>query len=185
MIGLPKGSLEEATRTLFAKAGFKISVSSRSYRPIIDDPDLDGRLVRAQEISRYVDHGYFDCGLTGHDWILENDSDVVEVCELAYSKATSRPTRWVLAVPNESSVQKPEDLAGGDAAHNASELARVFTGEDKGPHRDALLMSTSLVLEVQGMAHDAMHGVELANAALDAGNAAALLDRLRAHFEQP
>ena len=86
MIGLPKGSLDEATRALFAKAGYRISVSSRSYRPVFDDPDLDGRLVRAQEISRYVDHGFFDCGLTGEDWILENESDVVEVCDLIYSR---------------------------------------------------------------------------------------------------
>lgn len=112
MIGLPKGSLEEATRTLFAKAGFKISVSSRSYRPVIDDPDLDGRLVRAQEISRYVDHGYFDCGLTGHDWILENESDVVEVCDLIYSRASTEKSRWIIAVPEDSEIQRVEDLAG-------------------------------------------------------------------------
>lgn len=112
MIGLPKGSLEEATRALFSKAGFKISVSSRSYRPVIDDPDLDGRLVRAQEISRYVDHGYFDCGLTGHDWILENESDVVEVCDLIYSRASTAKSRWVIAVPEASSIQNVEDLGG-------------------------------------------------------------------------
>jgi ATP phosphoribosyltransferase len=112
MIGLPKGSLEEATRMLFSKAGFKISVSSRSYRPVIDDPDLDGRLVRAQEISRYVDHGYFDCGLTGHDWILENESDVVEVCDLIYSRASTTKSRWVIAVPEDSPIQCVEDLEG-------------------------------------------------------------------------
>jgi ATP phosphoribosyltransferase len=112
MIGLPKGSLEEATRTLFSKAGFKISVNTRSYRPVIDDPDLDGRLVRAQEISRYVDHGYFDCGLTGHDWILENESDVVEVCDLVYSRASTAKSRWVIAVPEASPVQCVEDLGG-------------------------------------------------------------------------
>ncbi|HEX9785750.1 MAG TPA: ATP phosphoribosyltransferase, partial [Opitutaceae bacterium] len=89
MIGLPKGSLEEATRALFARAGYRITVSSRSYRPSFDDPELDGRLVRAQEVSRYVEHGFFDCGLTGHDWILENESDVVEVCDLIYSKAST------------------------------------------------------------------------------------------------
>ena len=122
MIGLPKGSLEEATRVLFSKAGFKISVSSRSYRPVIDDPDLDGRLVRAQEISRYVDHGYFDCGLTGHDWILENESDVVEVCDLVYSRASTAKSRWVIAVPDASPVQCVEDLGG---KRIATELVRT------------------------------------------------------------
>ena len=87
MLGLPKGSLQDATIKLFGKAGFNISVSARSYRPSIDDEQLDGRFVRAQEVSRYVEHGYFDCGLTGQDWVRENDSDVVEVCDLVYSRA--------------------------------------------------------------------------------------------------
>src|SRR6185369_4317001 len=87
MLGLPKGSLEESTKNLFAKAGWKITTSSRSYRPVIDDPELDGRFIRAQEVSRYVEHGFFDCGLTGQDWVKENESDVVEVCELIYSRA--------------------------------------------------------------------------------------------------
>lgn len=112
MIGLPKGSLEESTRSLFAKAGFKITVNSRSYRPVIDDPELDCRLVRAQEVSRYVQHGFFDCGLTGYDWIRENESDVVEVCDLIYSKASTQKSRWVLAVPESSPVRRAEDLAG-------------------------------------------------------------------------
>ena len=112
MIGLPKGSLEESTKNLFAKAGFKITTSSRSYRPSIDDPELDGRFVRAQEVSRYVEHGFFDCGLTGQDWILENNSDVVDVCDLIYSKASSQKSRWVLCVPEASSVQCAEDLEG-------------------------------------------------------------------------
>ena len=89
MLGLPKGSLEESTKNLFAKAGWKITTSSRSYRPSIDDPELDGRFIRAQEVSRYVEHGFFDCGLTGHDWVRENGSDVVEVCELVYEDATT------------------------------------------------------------------------------------------------
>ena len=89
MLGLPKGSLEESTIALFGKAGWKITKSSRSYKPSIDDPELDGRFVRAQEISRYVEQGFFDCGLTGYDWIIENNSDVVEVCDLVYSKATA------------------------------------------------------------------------------------------------
>lgn len=112
MIGLPKGSLEEATRSLFARAGYKITVSSRSYRPSFDDPELDGRLVRAQEVSRYVEHGFFDCGLTGHDWILENESDVVEVCDLIYSKASTLKSRWVIAVPEASDIRTVKDLAG-------------------------------------------------------------------------
>ena len=112
MVGLPKGSLEESTKNLFAKAGFKITVNSRSYRPVIDDPELDCRMVRAQEMSRYVEHGFFDCGLTGYDWIQENESQVVEVCDLIYSKASTQKSRWVLAVPENSSVQKAEDLAG-------------------------------------------------------------------------
>ena len=98
MLGLPKGSLEESTRNLFAKAGWKITSNSRSYRPAIDDPELDARFVRAQEVSRYVEHGFFDCGLTGLDWIKENESDVVEVCDLIYSKASAAKSRWVLCV---------------------------------------------------------------------------------------
>ena len=101
MLGLPKGSLEESTIKLFAKAGYKISKSSRSYRPAIDDEELDGRFVRAQEISRYVEHGFFDCGLTGYDWVVENNADVVEVCDLVYSRASRRKSRWVLAVPED------------------------------------------------------------------------------------
>ena len=112
MLGLPKGSLEESTKNLFAKAGWKISTSSRSYKPSIDDPELDGRFVRAQEVSRYVEQGFFDCGLTGHDWVQENESDVVEVCDLIYSRASTLKSRWVLCVPESSPVQKPEELAG-------------------------------------------------------------------------
>lgn len=112
MLGLPKGSLEESTKTLFAKAGWKISTRSRSYRPSIDDAELDGRFVRAQEVSRYVESGFFDCGLTGWDWVRENESDVVEVCDLIYSRASTLKSKWVLCVPEDSPVQKAEDLAG-------------------------------------------------------------------------
>lgn len=112
MLGLPKGSLEESTKNLFAKAGFKITTSSRSYRPSIDDPELDGRFIRAQEVSRYVEHGFFDCGLTGQDWILENESDVVDVCDLIYSKASAQKSRWVLCVPEASPIKSASDLAG-------------------------------------------------------------------------
>jgi len=112
MLGLPKGSLEESTRGLFAKAGWRITTDSRSYRPSIDDPELDGRFVRAQEVSRYVEHGFFDCGLTGLDWIQENGSDVVEVCDLIYSRASVTKSRWVLCVTEDSPVRVPGDLAG-------------------------------------------------------------------------
>jgi ATP phosphoribosyltransferase len=112
MLGLPKGSLEESTKNLFAKAGWKITTSSRSYRPAIDDPELDGRFIRAQEVSRYVEHGFFDCGLTGHDWVQENGSDVVDVCDLVYSKVSTQKSRWVLCVPEGSPVKTAADLAG-------------------------------------------------------------------------
>ena len=111
-IALPKGSLEEATYQLFKKAGFSISVSSRSYFPAIDDPDLEVILFRPQEMSRYIEDGIVDCGLTGHDWILENESQVVELCELKYSKRTRNPIRWVLAVHNDSPFKTIKDLQG-------------------------------------------------------------------------
>ena len=100
-IGLPSGSLQESTLDLFAKAGYQITGSKRSYKPAVDDPELEIRLLRAQEISRYVEHGYLDCGITGKDWIEENNSDVELIEKLEYSKATSSPTRWVLVVPKE------------------------------------------------------------------------------------
>ena len=131
MLGLPKGSLEESTKSLFAKAGWKITASSRSYTPTIDDPELDGRFVRAQEVSRYVEHGFFDCGLTGLDWIKENESDVVEVCDLIYSKASVRKSRWVLCVPEDSSIQRPEDLAGKRVATELVGTVRRYFAEKK------------------------------------------------------
>ncbi len=111
-IGIPKGSLQDSTVDLFARAGYKLVINDRSYFPQIDDPQLQAVMFRAQEMSRYVEDGVIDIGITGKDWITENKSDVHEVCELTYSKATSKPARWVLAVPEESSVQKAEDLAG-------------------------------------------------------------------------
>jgi ATP phosphoribosyltransferase len=111
-IALPKGSLEEATYNLFKRAGFKINVSARSYIPSIDDPEIEVVLFRPQEMSRYVEEGIVDCGLTGHDWITENASDVVELCELQYSKRTSNPVRWVLAVHESSSFKSVKDLKG-------------------------------------------------------------------------
>ena len=111
-MGLPKGSLQEAALAKMAKAGFNIQVSSRSYIPYVDDEQLAVRLIRAQEISRYVAHGYLDCGITGHDWVVENGSDVHEVAEFLFSKATRQPARWVLAVPEESPIRTPKDLQG-------------------------------------------------------------------------
>jgi ATP phosphoribosyltransferase len=111
-IALPKGSLEEATYNLFKRAGFKINVNARSYIPSIDDPEIEVVLFRPQEMSRYIEDGIVDCGLTGHDWIVENDSDVVELCELQYSKRTSNPVRWVLAVHETSPFKSVKDLNG-------------------------------------------------------------------------
>lgn len=111
-IALPKGSLEEATYQLFKKAGFNISVGSRSYFPSVDDRELEVILFRPQEMSRYIEDGIIDCGLTGHDWILENESSVVELCELQYSKRTRNPVRWVLAVHADSPFKTVKDLEG-------------------------------------------------------------------------
>ncbi|MGA2864126.1 MAG: ATP phosphoribosyltransferase [Verrucomicrobiota bacterium] len=110
--GLPQGSLQEATIEKMAKAGFNISVSPRSYIPYVDDQQLELRLIRAQEISRYVEHGFLDCGITGHDWIQENGSRVHEVGELQFNKATRQAARWVLAVPEDSPIKSVKDLAG-------------------------------------------------------------------------
>tara|TARA_R110002096_G_scaffold67332_10_gene163391 strand:- start:12162 stop:13046 length:885 start_codon:yes stop_codon:yes gene_type:complete len=118
-LGLPKGSLQDATLNLFEKAGFNIYVSSRGYKPSVDDPSLTLRLIRAQEVGRYVDHGFLDCGITGKDWIAENKADVEVICDLQYSKATSNPTRWVLAVPEDSDIQSIDDLAGKRIATEA------------------------------------------------------------------
>ncbi|HPS54673.1 MAG TPA: ATP phosphoribosyltransferase [Sedimentisphaerales bacterium] len=112
-LGIPAGSLQQSTVELFAKAGFNIIDSKRSYLPQIDDDQIELIMLRAQEMSKYVADGVIDAGITGHDWIMENNSDVIEVCELAYSKATSRPTKWVLAVPSESDITTPEQLKGG------------------------------------------------------------------------
>jgi ATP phosphoribosyltransferase len=111
-LGLPKGSLQEATLRLFKKAGYNISVSPRSYYPVIDDPEINGMLIRAQEMARYVEDGYLDCGLTGLDWIREQNADVVEVAELQYGKEGFRPVRWVVAVPMDSKITSVKDLQG-------------------------------------------------------------------------
>lgn len=129
MLGLPKGSLEDSTISLFDKAGFQITRRSRSYRPSFDDDELDGRFVRAQEVSRYVEHGYFDCGLTGQDWVRENDSDVVEVCSLVYSRASNKRSRWIIAVPEASPVQTVNDLEGKRIATEIVNTTHQFLKE--------------------------------------------------------
>lgn len=124
--GLPKGSLQEAAIAKMAKAGFNISVSSRSYIPYVDDEEMEIRLIRAQEISKYVEHGYLDCGITGLDWILENGSKVHEVGEFVFSKATSQPARWVLCVPEDSPIKTVQDLQGKRIATEVVNITKKF-----------------------------------------------------------
>jgi ATP phosphoribosyltransferase len=111
-LGIPKGSLEEATIELFKKAGYAITTSNRSYYPSIDDTEIKCMLIRSQEMARYVEDGVLDCGLCGHDWVLENDAKVLEIAELNYSKATDQMSRWVLCVPESSPIQTVKDLKG-------------------------------------------------------------------------
>ena len=126
ILGLPKGSLQNATLDLFEKAGWNIYVSSRSYKPSSDDKELELRLIRAQEIGRYVDHGFLDCGITGKDWIAENRADVEVICDLAYSRASTNPTRWVLVVPEDSPIQTVQDLEGKRIATESVGLTNDF-----------------------------------------------------------
>jgi ATP phosphoribosyltransferase len=125
-LGIPAGSLQEATAALFKKAGYNITFSSRSYYPQIDDPEIECLLIRAQEMARYVDEGILDAGITGHDWIVETQAQVVEVCELVFSKTSRRPVRWVLCVPNNSPVQTVKDLEGKRIATEAVGLTKAF-----------------------------------------------------------
>ncbi len=125
-IGIPKGSLQEATLSLFKRAGFTFSVSSRSYYPTVDDPELEPTLLRAQEIPRYVAEGVLDCGLTGWDNVVECDVDVVDMAELVYSKATTRPYRWVLAVPEDSGIHSVQDLQGKRIATELVNVTRKY-----------------------------------------------------------
>ena len=124
--GLPKGSLQDAAIAKMAKAGFNIQLSSRSYFPYVDDEEMEIRLIRAQEISRYVEHGYLDCGITGYDWIVENGSKVHEVGEFLFSKVTRLPTRWVLAVPERSPVKSVKDLRGKRIATEVVKLTKRY-----------------------------------------------------------
>lgn len=111
-LGLPKGSLQESTLRLFKKAGYHVSVSPRSYYPVFDDPAIESMLIRAQEMARYVEDGVLDCGLTGRDWVLEQNADVVEIAELRYAKEGFRPVKWVVAVPADSKIKSIKDLNG-------------------------------------------------------------------------
>jgi len=123
-LGIPAGSLQEATGELFRKAGYKLTFASRSYYPSIDDPEVHCTLIRAQEMARYVENGSLDCGLTGHDWVVENDAKVVELAELVFSKVSKRPVRWVLAVPNDSPIKTVQDLQGKRIATEVVNVTR-------------------------------------------------------------
>ena len=123
-LGIPSGSLQDATAELFRKAGYKLTFASRSYYPQIDDPDIHCTLLRAQEMARYVQDGSLDCGLTGLDWVLENNAKVTELAELVFSKVSRRPVRWVLAVPIDSPIQGPKDLEGKRIATEVVNLTK-------------------------------------------------------------
>jgi ATP phosphoribosyltransferase len=134
-LGLPSGSMQASTVELFGRAGYKVSIESRSVFPRIDDDQISAVLFRAQEISRYVVDGIVDCGLTGYDWIVENGNagDVVEIAELTYSRATSNAAKWVLAVPDESAIQTPADFAGKVIATELVNVTRKYFAEKKVP----------------------------------------------------
>ncbi|MFZ5764747.1 MAG: ATP phosphoribosyltransferase [Thermodesulfobacteriota bacterium] len=125
-LGIPKGSLEKATIELFAKSGWQIKLSSRNYFPEVDDPELSCSICRPQEMSRYIENGILDAGITGKDWILENESDVVVVEDLVYSKVSRKPTRWVIAVPGDSPIRTVEDLQGKKIATELVSYTRRF-----------------------------------------------------------
>jgi ATP phosphoribosyltransferase len=125
-LGIPAGSLQDATAELFRRAGYRITFSSRSYYPQIDDDEIECLLIRAQEMARYVEEGILDAGITGFDWIQETQADVHEVCELMFSKASRRPVRWVLCVPNDSPVQSVKDLEGKRIATEAVGLTKGY-----------------------------------------------------------
>jgi ATP phosphoribosyltransferase len=128
-LGIPAGSLQEATANLFARAGYRITYASRSYYPAIDDPEIHCTLIRAQEMPRYVQDGSLDCGLTGYDWVLENEAQVVELAELVFSKVSRRPVRWVLAVPNDSPIKSVQDLEGKRIATEVVGLTRRWLAQ--------------------------------------------------------
>lgn len=125
-LGIPAGSLQEATAELFRKAGYKITFNSRSYYPSIDDDEIECLLIRAQEMARYVEDGILDAGITGYDWVMETQAHVHEVCELIFSKASRRPVRWVLCVPDDSPVKTVQDLQGKRIATEAVGLTQGY-----------------------------------------------------------
>jgi ATP phosphoribosyltransferase len=125
-VGLPKGSLQDSTLDLFRKAGYIITIGQRAYTPNFDDPELEGLLIRAQEMAHYVENGVLDIGLTGRDWILEQEADVIEVADLVYAKQGLRPVKWVVAVPENSPFEKVEDLRGKRIATELVNVTRKF-----------------------------------------------------------
>src|SRR5260370_16088054 len=125
-LGIPKGSLQDATVQLFAKAGWRISINSRSYFPGVDDPEIDLMLVRAQEMARYVETGALDAGITGRDWVLETGAEVKEIAELLYAKQSLAPVRWVLAVPESATAQTARDLEGKVIATEVVNLTKKY-----------------------------------------------------------
>lgn len=130
-LGLPKGSLQEATIRVFQKAGFNVAVSERSYMPSIDDSEIEVVLLRAQEMSRYVEQGVLDCGITGNDWILENESDVAKILDLQYAKQSMSTVRWVMAVPENSSIKSVKDLKGKRIATELVNATNIFLKKNK------------------------------------------------------
>ena len=130
-LGIPKGSLQDATVKLFKKAGFNIIVNGRSYFPEVDDPEIECMLIRAQEMSRYVENGVLDLGITGKDWIIENNSDVKEVADLVYAKQKLGKVRWVVAVPSNSPVKEAEDLQGKKIATEAVNLTNAYLKKNR------------------------------------------------------
>ncbi len=151
-IGIPKGSLEEATLALFAKSGWKISMRHRNYFPEVNDPELSVSLCRPQEMAGYVDEGILDCGLTGKDWTLENEADVEVVADLIYSKMSNRPARWVLAVAGDSPYRKPEDLAGKRVATEIIGLTKRYFADKGIPVTVAYSWGATEAKVVEGLA---------------------------------
>src|ERR1700751_4559120 len=125
-LGIPKGSLQEATLDLFLRAGWRITVGSRSYVPTIDDPEIECLMVRAQEMARYVESGALDAGITGHDWVVETSADVQELAELVYAKQRLARVRWVLAVPEDSPIREPRDLQGKTIATEVVHITEQY-----------------------------------------------------------
>lgn len=131
VLGLPKGSLQESTYSIMQRAGFKLTGSQRSYKPCIDDEEIEVILIRAQEMARYVEDGALDAGITGKDWIEENNAVIVEIADLVYAKQGMRPVRWVLAVPENSKIRRPEDLEGKKIATEVVNITKKYLQKKK------------------------------------------------------